>query len=83
MSHVQAELNEEAERARAQAERSWTAQERRRSDSAVWQEHDLIIDRGDGAPFNLDTLSSGWRPFVTAHALPKIRFHDLRHAHAT
>ena len=32
---------------------------------------------------NPDTLSSGWARFLRANALPPVRFHDLRHAHAT
>jgi integrase len=42
-----------------------------------------VIDRGDGAPLNPDTLSSGWARYLRQRKLPKIRFHDLRHAHAT
>lgn len=43
----------------------------------------LVIDQGDGQPFHPDKLSSGWRRFVRTHDLPPIRFHDLRHAHAS
>jgi hypothetical protein len=42
-----------------------------------------VIDRGDGRPVNPDTLSSGWATFVRKKGLPPVRFHDLRHAHAT
>jgi integrase len=49
----------------------------------AWQENDLVIDRGDGRPRNPDTLSSGWAIFVRRRGLPPVRFHDLRHAHAT
>jgi integrase len=48
-----------------------------------WKENDLVIDKGDGSPLNPDTMSSSWWYFCRAHGLPKIRFHDLRHAHAT
>ena len=41
------------------------------------------MDRGDGSPLNPDTLSSGWYRFLKRSGLPHIRFHDLRHAHAT
>jgi integrase len=43
----------------------------------------LVIDRGDGEPLHPDKLSSGWRRFVKDHDLPRLRFHDLRHAHAS
>jgi integrase len=42
-----------------------------------------VIDRGDGRPVNPDTLSSNWRGFLARSGLPHVRFHDLRHAHAT
>ena len=48
-----------------------------------WHDTDLIIDRGDGGPFNPNTLTSHWIRFVRANNLPHIRFHDLRHSHAT
>jgi integrase len=56
---------------------------RRRSASETWQDLDLVIDRGDGGPLNPDTLSSRWRLFLKRSGLPHVRFHDLRHAHAT
>ena len=48
-----------------------------------WREGDLIVDDGDGRPVNPRTMSSRWRFFVRRAGLPPIRFHDLRHAHAT
>jgi integrase len=56
---------------------------RRTKAGAAWLETDLVIDRGDGAPLHPDTLSSGWRAFLARAGLPHVRFHDLRHAHAT
>jgi integrase len=56
---------------------------RRQRLAAAWVEHDLVIDRGDGRPVNPDTLSSGWAIFIRKQGLPSVRFHDLRHAHAT
>ena len=32
---------------------------------------------------NPDTLSAGWARHMRKHKLPQVRFHDLRHAHAT
>jgi integrase len=46
-------------------------------------DNDLVIDGGDGRPLNPGTLSSGWASFVRKKGLPAVRFHDLRHAHAT
>jgi integrase len=58
-------------------------QDLRRSKVKRWQDLDLVIDRGDGGPLHPDTLSSRWRLFLSRSGLPHIRFHDLRHAHAT
>jgi len=59
-------------------------QARRRAEAgAAWCENDLVIDRGDGSALNPDTLSAGWARFLRLAGLPHVRFHDLRHAHAT
>jgi integrase len=50
---------------------------------ASWQESDLVVSRGDGSPVHPDSLSSAWRRLLRKHRLPPVRFHDLRHAHAT
>jgi integrase len=61
------------------------ADQRRRRDQAGdrWQEHGLVIDRDDGRPVNPDTLSSAWARRLRGQKLPPVRFHDLRHCHAT
>ncbi len=64
-------------------ERARSEQALRRSRIKAWQDLDLVIDRVDGAPLNPDTLSSRWRLFLKRTGLPHVRFHDLRHAHAT
>jgi integrase len=64
-------------------ERARLEQALRRSKASRWQDLDLVIERGDGAPLNPDTLSSRWRLFLARSGLPHVRFHDLRHAHAT
>jgi len=48
-----------------------------------WAEHGLVVERGDGEPLNPDTLSAGWARHMRKHKLPQVRFHDLRHGHAT
>ena len=57
--------------------------ERRSQQGARWHDNDLINDRGDGKPINPNSLSSAWRRFIKQNQLPTIRFHDLRHSHAT
>jgi integrase len=64
-------------------ERARSEQGLRRSRTQAWQDLDLVIERGDGSPLNPDTLSSRWRLFLKHSGLPHVRFHDLRHAHAT
>jgi integrase len=56
---------------------------RRHAAGQGWHDLGLLIDRGDGAPVNPDTLSAGWGRFLRSRGLPRLRFHDLRHAHAT
>jgi integrase len=64
-------------------ERQRTDQERRRQVAAQWEENGLVIDSRNGNPRHPDTLSAGWSRFVRTLGLPGVRFHDLRHAHAT
>jgi integrase len=64
-------------------ERQLANQAARRASAADWQEQGLLIDRGDGRPLNPDTLSTGWARHLRRRQLPPVRFHDLRHAHAT
>ena len=68
---------------RPHLERHREEQDRRRSDSRSWQDLDLVVEGGNGGPLNPDTLSSRWRLFLRRSGLPHVRFHDLRHAHAT
>jgi integrase len=49
----------------------------------AWCDLDLVVDKGDGSYLNPDTLSSGWATYIRRTGLPKVRFHDLRHGHAT
>jgi integrase len=64
-------------------ERQRASQALRRAECESWVDLDLVIDSGDGRPVNPDTLSSGWYRFAKRSGLPQVRFHDLRHAHAT
>ena len=56
---------------------------RRAADPEGWEDTDLVIDGGGGRPLNPDSLSSAWVRFCRGSGLPRVRFHDLRHAHAT
>ena len=65
-------------------ERQKLDQERRRGELGdAWQDNGLVIDQGDGRPYNPDSISSYWRGALRRAGLPHVRFHDLRHAHAT
>src|SRR5439155_13752756 len=55
----------------------------RRAEGSAWVDLDLVCDRGDGSPRHPDTLSSGWLSFLYRSGCPLVRFHDLRHGHAT
>lgn len=50
----------------------------------VHQGGDLVFCQEDGAALSLDVVSRHFRRLVErTSGLPKIRFHDLRHTHAT
>jgi integrase len=55
----------------------------RRELSGLDVQHDLVVDDADGGPMHPDALSGGWRRTLRLAGLPPVRFHDLRHAHAT
>jgi integrase len=47
-------------------------------------EDDFVVAREDGLPLRPHSLGQEWVRFLARHpGLPRIRFHDLRHAHAT
>ena len=48
-----------------------------------WQENGLIVCSWDGKPLHKDTPSKWWREFADRHGFEGVRFHDLRHSHAT
>ena len=43
----------------------------------------FVCAREDGAMIQPQSLTHAWDRFITAAKLPRIRFHDLRHSHAT
>lgn len=48
-----------------------------------WRGTGLIVSAWDGSPLHKDTPSKQWRKFADAHGFEGVRFHDLRHSHAT
>jgi integrase len=56
--------------------------ERRRAGDA-YHDHDLVFCRPDGAAQDPDTISGQFERLVRRWRLKRIRFHDLRHTHAT
>ena len=60
---------------------------RRRQDEDPDFEHDHLVRhvfcRPDGAPTHPHLLSDAFKKLVARSGLPTIRFHDLRHTHAT
>jgi integrase len=61
--------------------------ERRLAIGPGWRDHGLVFCEVDGFPIHPDRLSKRWSDLVRRHAsavkVPTIRFHDLRHSHAT
>jgi integrase len=50
---------------------------------ARWQEHGLLFPTSKGTPISARNLVRRFKTILEAHALPDIRFHDLRHTTAT
>jgi integrase len=71
------------------AETLQTLREHRKAQNAcrlaapVWEDNDLIVTTGTGAPVNPDNVSRSFQALVRAAGLRRIRVHDLRHTHAT
>jgi integrase len=42
-----------------------------------------VVTRADGLPMHPNAIYRSWVRFVEKAGLPRIRFHDLRHSHAT
>ncbi len=49
----------------------------------AYQDHDLVCARDDGLPWPPDTFSSAFVGLVRRAGISVVRFHDLRHTHAT
>ncbi len=60
-----------------------TAQvEQRLALGSRWVDHDLVFCNSDGSPWNPGSFGSQFRVFARAAGFT-VRFHDLRHSHAT
>lgn len=55
----------------------------RRSWGSAYRDYDLVFARPDGMPLEPDTVSDQFERLVRRSGLKRIRFHDLRHTHAT
>lgn len=65
------------------AHRIWQAQELLQFGKRLSGD-DFLVTRADGSPLRPHSLGQEWVRFLARNsALPRIRFHDLRHAHAT
>jgi integrase len=49
----------------------------------AFRNHDLVCAAPDGEPWDPDALTHAFAAFMRQCDLPRIRFHDLRHGHAT
>jgi integrase len=43
----------------------------------------FVFAQPDGSPIKPGSVTNEWKRLAKKHALPRIRFHDLRHTHAT
>jgi integrase len=43
----------------------------------------FMVAQADGNPYDPDSISKEWRLRIIKSGLPRIRFHDLRHTHAS
>lgn len=50
---------------------------------SMWQHYDLVFATPLGGPVQPSNLARAFRAITRAAGLPPIRFHDLRHTHAT
>ena len=65
-----------------EARKIWQTAEKPRIGPA-YEDNDLVFPRLDGAPWRPDTFSTVFAAHVRRYKLPHVRFHDLRHTHAT
>ncbi len=49
----------------------------------AWKDADLVFASATGAPLTVKALQHAFHQLLRANGLPRIRFHDLRHTHAS
>ncbi|KIL80154.1 tyrosine-type recombinase/integrase [Bacillus badius] len=49
----------------------------------AYEDYDLVICTAGGTPVNPENLKRSYMQLIQQAGVPKIRFHDLRHTHAT
>lgn len=49
----------------------------------AWQDHGLVCCREDGTPIRPDSITVLYKAVLRRAGVPRVRFHDLRHSHAT
>ncbi|WP_216826353.1 tyrosine-type recombinase/integrase [Euzebya pacifica] len=81
-SRRQFRLGDEGQRVLRQ-QRARQAEWRLSWPGAWGNDHDLVFTREDGAPLHPDAVSKAFRRIRDRLALSQVRFHDLRHTHAT
>lgn len=60
-----------------------TTQQERRLFVGYWRDPSLVFTTADGGPIAPRNLIRHFKDLIARADLPKIRFHDLRHCHAT
>lgn len=60
--------------------KAWLA---RRLAAAAWQDTDLIFCTRTGGPINPNNIARAYEAIIRRAGVRRIRFHDLRHTHAT
>ena len=49
----------------------------------AYEDQGLVFARDDGSPWPPDTFSTAFAALIRRSGLPHVRFHDLRHSHAS
>jgi integrase len=55
----------------------------RRSWGKGYHSLDLVFCREDGSPYDADSITDKFQRWVKSAGLRRVRFHDVRHTHAT
>ena len=57
--------------------------EERETIGVPWHNSDYVFSRSDGSPVDPDAVTHAFSRIIKQAGLPSIRFHDLRHTHAS